>query len=44
MISSFIVLGVIMTLAIVWNVWKYRRDVILGIVAWLAVRYYERRR
>jgi hypothetical protein len=29
--------------AIVWNVWKYRRDLILGVMAAIALRIYNRR-
>jgi hypothetical protein len=42
---GFIALLVSMAIvATVWTVWKYRRDIILGMVAWVAFHYWERRR
>ena len=42
MLGFFILLGTVMALAIVYNVVKYRRDLILGIVVAIALRVAER--
>jgi hypothetical protein len=41
MIEFFVLLGSVMALAIVYNVFKYRRDIILGIVVAIAIKIAE---
>jgi hypothetical protein len=42
MLGFFLLLGSVMALAIVYNVFKYRRDIILGIVVAIAIKIAER--
>ena len=43
MIGFIILLVTVTALAITWTVWKYRRDIILGAIAWIAFKIIERR-
>lgn len=38
MIEFFVLLGVVMALAIIYNVVKYRRDLILGVIVAIAIK------
>jgi hypothetical protein len=41
MLGFFLLLGSVMVLAVVYNVWKYRRDIILGIIVAIAIKVAE---
>jgi hypothetical protein len=43
MASAIALILAVCVAAVVWNVWKYRRDLILGIMAAIALRIYNRR-
>lgn len=41
MIEFFVLLGSVMVLAVIYNVWKYRSDIILGIIVAIAIKVAE---
>lgn len=42
MVGFFALLAAVMAAAIIYNVFKYRRDVILGIIVTIAIKIAER--